>query len=91
MLTFVLPRKVKTEDFLFSELLEKTTIRHEDCGGGKVTISYSHEDMWTVNCMRCLYKMRIELTDKGRVDICKTAIDGEERKIGDQCFTRRKD
>jgi hypothetical protein len=83
MFTFILPRKEEADEFTVSELLKESEINHDRCGGGKVEISepslYPHN--WTLHCSRCDYQYEIELDAKGRADVCKAAIDGEERKI----------
>jgi hypothetical protein len=83
MITYMLPRKEKTDEFTVSELLEESEIYHSRCGGGKIVISKLPviQNSWTLHCSRCDYQYDFELDDRGRADICKAAIDGEERKI----------
>ena len=83
MITFMLPRKENTDEFTISELFEESEIYHSRCGGGKIEISKLPVILhsWTLTCSRCDYQYNFELDDKGRAEICKTAIDGEGRKI----------
>ena len=83
MITFMLPRKEKADEFTVSELLEESEIYHSRCGHAKVEIRKIPvtQHSWTLHCLRCDYKYDFELDDRGRAEICKTAIDGEERKI----------
>ncbi len=83
MITFMLPRRDKTDEFTISELLEEAEIYHSRCGNTKVEIRKTPviQHNWTLHCLRCEYQDDFELDARGRADICKTAIDGEERKI----------
>jgi len=83
MITFMLPRKQKADEFTVSELLEESEIYHSKCGHAKVEIRKIPviQHSWTLHCLRCDYTYDFELDDIGRAEICKTAIDGEERKI----------
>jgi hypothetical protein len=83
MITFMLPRKEGTDEFTISELLEESEIYHSRCGHAKVEIRKIPVILhrWILHCSRCDYQYAFELDVKGRADICKTAIDGEERKI----------
>ncbi len=83
MITFMLPRKEKTDEFTVSELFEESEIYHSRCGGGQIEIHKLPVILhsWSLNCSRCDYQYNFELNDNGRAEICKTAIDGEERKI----------
>ena len=83
MITFMLPTKKETEEFTVAELLEEAEIFHSRCGNAKVEISQipGIQNSWTLHCARCNYQYDFELDDRGRADICKTAIDGEGRKI----------
>lgn len=83
MITFMLPRKEKTDEFTVAELLGESEIYHSRCGGGKVEISKLPVVLhsWTLHCSRCDYQCNFELDNRGRAEICQAAIDGEERKI----------
>ena len=83
MITFMLPRKERTDEFTISELLEESDIHHSRCGHAKVEIKKIPviQHGWTLHCSRCEYRYDFELDARGRADICKTSIDGEERKI----------
>jgi len=83
MITFMLPTKEKTDEFTISELLEESEIYHSKCGNAKVEIRKIPATLhsWTLHCLRCYYQYDFELDDRGRADICKTAIDREGRKI----------
>jgi len=83
MITFMLPRKEKTDEFTVSELLEEAEIYHSRCGDAKVEIRKTPVILhgWTLHCSRCDFQYDFELDDTARADICKAALDGEERKI----------
>ena len=83
MITFMVPRKQEVDEFTVSELLEEAEIYHSKCGNAKVEIRKIPviQHSWSLHCLRCDYTNDFELDDRGRADICKTAIDGEERKI----------
>ncbi len=83
MITYMLPRKERTDEFTISGLLEESEIYNSRCGGGKIVISKlpGIQHGWTLHCSRCDYQYDFELDARGRADICKAAIDGEERKI----------
>ena len=83
MITYMLPRKEGTDEFTISGLLKESEIYHSRCGGGKMVISElpGIQHIWTLRCSRCDYQYDFELDDRGRADICKSAIDREVRKI----------
>lgn len=83
MITFMLPRREKAEEFTISELLEESEIYHSRCGDAKLEISKLPVIIhgWTLRCSRCEYQYDFELDDRARANICRTAIDGVEIKI----------
>jgi len=89
----MITRKEKTDEFTVSELLEESEIYHSRCGDAKLEISKLPTLLhsWTLHCSRCDFQYDFELDDAARANICKTAIDGEERKIKVQRMDNKSD
>ena len=96
MIIFILPKKGENDDFSIDELLSESIIYHDDCNGGKIILEFDYQydggdRCYNVSCKRCSYSSSLLLNDSERSEICKTAIDGEERKSGSKFTARQED
>jgi hypothetical protein len=92
----IVPKKGSNDDFSFTTLIGESTIYHKDCGsGGKMNIKYSGRESgghyYEAVCSRCALSGTIIFKGSHRAMICKTAIDGEERKLTSDIRVRRRD
>lgn len=88
------PSKERKDRFNIQELLEEARVSHHSCEGGRANIHrerFPKRSRWHLKCSRCHINRSFFIFDKERIDVCKTAIDGEERKITSDIRVRRRD
>jgi hypothetical protein len=92
--TIDVPGKERKDRFNIQELLEEARVYHHSCEGGRTNLrrgKFPHRSRWHLKCSRCNIKRALFIFDKELIDICKTAIDGEERKLTNDIRVRRRD
>lgn len=84
MFTIEVKKKEKDEEFSFEDL----EMFHQECYGGKIKVDSCSPDgtggegAQLLECERCGESIRV-LVSGHTATIIKTAIDGQERKIGE--------
>jgi len=98
MFTIEVKKRGKDEEFSFEDLRNETEVVHDDCYKGKAEwrdlgdyIGYIGNKLfirdgpgcWIFTCLRCEGKIEIR-NPNAPLEIVKTALDGQERKITDK-------
>ena len=92
--TIEVPSKERKDRFNIQDLLAEARVYHHSCEGGQVNLDrgkFPKRSRWKLTCSQCNIKRSLFIFDKERIDICKTAIDGEERKLASDIRVRRRD
>jgi hypothetical protein len=90
MFTIEVRKRGKDEEFNFEDVIKNVNVTHDNCFGGKVEFKWvpaNNRDggrYWSFRCKRCTVWTRIkENEEQVKLIIIRTAIDGQERKLGD--------
>ena len=88
------PRRKRKDRFDSQDLLEEARIYHHGCEGGRANLyrgKFPKRSRWKLMCPQCSVEKPLFIFDKERIDICKTALDGKERKLASDIRVRRGD
>uniref|UniRef100_A0A7C2IPI6 Uncharacterized protein n=1 Tax=Ammonifex degensii TaxID=42838 RepID=A0A7C2IPI6_9THEO len=84
MFTVEVEKRAENEVFTFDDVAKTARVFHEDCGGGAVKWDPPQDCgcPWEFSCQKCQIKATVPAILETKLKITETALDGQERVIG---------